>query len=181
MKLPVHIQFHGLEASEAVELKAREFAGKLETLAPDLMACRVAIDLVQKHQQQGRPYGVRIDLTLPGHELTVNRVQDEDVYVALRDAFDNMKRQLGELVRRRQGYEKPHPVPLQGEVVRFDPEGRFGFIQTPDGDEYYFGPDNMADTPFEHVSAGSTVHFIPEIGSEGRQAKRVSVGRHGKG
>lgn len=181
MKLPVHIQFHGLEASEAVELKAREFARKLETLAPDLMACRVSIDLDQKHKHQGRPYGVRIDLTLPGHELVVNRVQDEDVYVALRDAFDNMKRQLESLVHRRQGHEKPHPVPLQGEVVRFDPEGRFGFIQTPDGDEYYFGPGNMADTPFEHVTPGSTVHFIPEVGSEGRQAKRVSVGRHGKG
>ena len=94
MKQPLHIQFHGMEASDAVESKAREFAAKLDAMAPDLMACRVNIDLEQKHKQQGRPYGVRIDLTLPGHELVVNKVQDEDVYVALRDAFDNMRRQL---------------------------------------------------------------------------------------
>ncbi len=101
MKQPIQIQFQGMEASEAVETRARELAQRLDTYAPDLMSCRVAIDLEQKHQHQGRPYGVRIDLTLPGHELVVNRVQDEDVYVALRDAFDNLRRQLEEVVRRR--------------------------------------------------------------------------------
>lgn len=115
MKLPVHIQFHGMEPSDALETSAREHAHKLETFAPDIMTCRVGIDLEQKHQHQGRPYGVRIDLTLPGHELVVNRVQHEDVYVALRDAFDNMKRQLEEVVRRRRGQEKHHVVPQRAE------------------------------------------------------------------
>ena len=110
MKIPVHIQFHGMEPSDAVELSARDHAHKLESFAPDIMACRVAIDLAQKHQHQGRPFGVRIDLTLPGHELVVNRVQDEDVYVALREAFDNMKRQLEDVVRQRRGQVKQHHV-----------------------------------------------------------------------
>lgn len=181
MKLPVHIQFQGMDASEAVETKAREFVGKLESLAPDIMTCRVTIDLEQKHKHQGRPYGVRIDLTLPGHELVVNRVQDEDVYVALRDAFDNMKRQLGELVHKRRGEEKQHAVPLRGEVVRVDDVSGTGFIRTPDGDEYYFSRENLADTPFEHVQPGSTVQFIPDVGKQGLQAKRISLGKHGGG
>lgn len=103
MKLPVHIQFHGLEPSDALEASARKHVHKLESLAPDLMACRVAIDLEQKHQHQGRPYSVRIDLTLPGRELVVNRVQHEDVYVALRDAFDSARRQLEEVAGRQRG------------------------------------------------------------------------------
>jgi ribosomal subunit interface protein len=118
MKLPFHIQFHGMESSEALETRARELAHKLESLAPDIMACRVRVDLEQKHQHQGRPFGVRIDLTLPGHELVVNRVQDEDVYVALRDAFDKMKRQLEDVVRRRQ--EKQHAGPLPDQAVSAD-------------------------------------------------------------
>jgi ribosomal subunit interface protein len=101
MKLPLNIQFLGMERSNALETSAREHAHKLELFAPDIMACRVAIELEQKHKQQGRPYSVRIDLTLPGHELAVNRVQNEDVYVALRDAFDNMRRQLEDVVRKR--------------------------------------------------------------------------------
>jgi ribosomal subunit interface protein len=181
MKIPVHIQFHGMESSEALETSARDHAHKLESFAPDIMACHVRIDLEQKHQHQGRPYGVRIDLTMPGHELVVNRVQHEDVYVALRDAFDNMKRQVEEVVRKRRGQEKLHVVPLHGEVVRLDDAGGFGFIRTADGNEYYFGRDNVAGTPFEHVQTGSAVQFIPEVGGEGLQAKRVSLGKHGGG
>lgn len=181
MKLPVHIQFHGMEPSDALELSAREHAHKLETFAPDIMACRVAIDLEQKHQHQGRPYGVRIDLTLPGHELVVNRVHHEDAYVALRDAFDNMKRHLEDLVRKRRGQEKQHPLPLHGEVVRLDAEGGFGFIRTPTGDEYYFNRDNVAGVPFEQVQIGSAVQFIQEADGARLHATRVSLGKHAMG
>ena len=179
MKLPVHIQFHGMEPSDALERSAREHIHKLETFAPDIMACRVGIELEQKHLHQGRPYRVRIDLTLPGHELVVNRVQNEDVYVALRDAFDNMKRQREDVVRQRRGQHKQHAQPLHGEIVRLDDKGGFGFIRTLAGDEYYFSRDNVASTPFEHVQMGGTVQFIPESGGDGLQAKRVSLGKHG--
>ncbi len=181
MKLPVHIQFHGMSPSEALELSTREHIHKLESFAPDIMACRVGIELEQKHQHQGRPYSVRIDLTLPGHELVVTRVQNEDVYVALRDAFNSMKRQLEDLVRKRRGQEKQHPQPLHGKIVRLDGQGGFGFIRTPAGDEYYFSSDNMAGIPFEHVQTGSMVQFIPESGGDSLQAKRVSLGKHGMG
>jgi ribosomal subunit interface protein len=181
MKQPVHIQFHGMEASAALETSAREHVRKLEAFAPNIMACRVDIDLEPKHQNQGRPYEVRIDLTLPGHELVVNRVKDEDIYVALRDAFDHMKRQLEDVVRIDRRQEKQHALPLHGEVVRLYDEGGFGFISTPDGDEYYFSRDNVTGTPFEHVQIGSAVQFIPEAGSQGPQAKRVSLGKHSMG
>lgn len=120
MKIPVHIQFQGMEASDALEASAREHAHRLESFAPDIMACRVHIDMLQKHQHQGQPFGVRIDLTLPGHELAVNRVQNEDVYVALRDAFDNMKRQVEDVVRRRRGQVKQHRVPPTSEPAEPD-------------------------------------------------------------
>ncbi len=116
MKLPVHIQFHNTEHSDALESSARAHAHKLELFACDIMSCRIYIDLEQKHKQQGRPFGVRIDLTLPGHELVVNRVQHEDPYIALRDAFDSMKRQLQDVVHRRRGQEKQHAAPLRAQT-----------------------------------------------------------------
>ena len=178
MKLEPHVQFRGMEASRGLEANALEHVRRLESFAPDIMACRVSIELEQKHKHQGRPYGVRIDLTLPGHELVVNRVQDEDVYVALRDAFDGMRRQVEEVVRMRRGDEKKHPVPLRGEVLRIDDEGGFGFIGTADGNEYYFSRDNLVSTPFEHLGVGDAVQFIPEVAAQGLQAKRVSLGKH---
>ena len=110
MKLPVNIQFHGLEPSDAMESSAREHARKLDSLAPDIMACRVSIDLAHKHKHQGRQFGVRIDLTLPGHELVVNHVQHEDAHIALRDAFEKMKRQLEDVVRKRQAIQRVVPT-----------------------------------------------------------------------
>lgn len=112
MKLPVYVQFHGMSASDALEASVRAHAQKLESFAAGLTACRVAIEVEQKHQQQGRSYCVSLDLTLPGHELVVNRARHEDAYVALRDAFDSMKRQLEETVRKSRGQVKHHaPAP----------------------------------------------------------------------
>ena len=71
-----------------------------------------------------------------------------------------------------------HPVPRHGDVVRLDTEGRFGFIRTPDGDEYYFDRENLAGANFDQVQSGAEVQFLPEVGAEGRQAKRVSFGKH---
>jgi ribosomal subunit interface protein len=179
--LPVRVQFHGLKSSAAIEQYVRDHTQKLASWAPTIIACRVAIELEHKHAHQGRPFNVRIDLTVPGHELVVNRVRHEEVYVALREAFDDMKRQLEDLVRKRRGQTKQHAVPLHGEVVRLDGDRDFGFIRTPDGDEYYFSRDNLADTPFEHLQTGASVQFLPEVAGEGRQAKRVSLGKHGMG
>ena len=108
MKIPAKIQFLGMAPTEALEASARQHIQKLESFAPDLMACRVVIELAQKHQHQGRPFNVRIDLTLPRAELVVSRVQNEDVYVALRDSFDSMKRQLEDAIRKRRGQVKQH-------------------------------------------------------------------------
>lgn len=178
MKQPLQIQFLGMEPSEAVESAVREKASRLDRFCTGIMSCRVIIEQVHKHQNQGRPFAVRIDVTVPGHELNVGRVQDEDVYVALRDAFDGIKRQIEEAVRRIRGQEKLHAETLHGDLVRFDDEGRSGFIQTPDGDEYWFDQNNVTGVPFEHLEVGDQVQFIPDIAAQGRQAKRVSLGKH---
>lgn len=178
MKQPLQINFHGMDRSDALEDAVRRRAEHLERFAADIMSCRVVVDLLQKHRHQGQPYGVRIDLTVPGHELVVDRVENEDVYVALRDAFDEMKRQLQDLVRQRRGDQKQHPRELHGKVVRLNDAEGFGFIRTPDGEEYYFGRDNLASGRFEELVEGTAVQFIAEAAGEGWQAKRVSLGRH---
>jgi hypothetical protein len=38
------------------------------------MSCRVVVDQVQLHKHQRRPFGVRIDVMLPGRERVVDRV-----------------------------------------------------------------------------------------------------------
>jgi ribosome-associated translation inhibitor RaiA len=175
---PLDIRFLEMAPSEALEVAARAKAHKLEQVCPQMMSCRVTIERQHRHQHQGQPYAVRVDVTWAGHELSVDRVHDEDVYVALRDAFDDMQRRVEDAVHRDRGQEKVHPVPLHGEVVRLSADPRCGFIRTGTGDEYWFGPENVADAPFEHVALGAQVQFLPDPSAGSPQAKRVSLGKH---
>lgn len=181
MKQSLQIAFHNMERSDALEAAVRTRVEHLDRFADDVMSCRVVLDQVQMHQHQGRPFGVRIELTVPGHELVVNRVQDEDIHVALREAFDDMKRQLEDVVRRRRGDQKQHARELHGKVVRVNDAEGFGFLQTPDGQEYYFSRDNLASGRLEQLQVGTAVQFIAEPAAEGLQAKRVSIGKHSTG
>ena len=120
MKLPLQIRFLGMEPSDAVASVARRKGAKLDRFCPDLMSCRVSIEQTHKHRQQGRPFAVRVDVTLPDNDLSVDRVHDEDVYVALRDAFDDMTRRIEDVVRRKRGQEKQHSNALRGETQDTD-------------------------------------------------------------
>lgn len=108
MKQPLQMRFIGIEPTPAIESAARKKAEKLDQFRPDIMTCRVTVELKDKHRHQGKSFAVRVDLTVPDHELTVDRAHDEDVYVALREAFDDMKRQLQDSARRVQGQVKQH-------------------------------------------------------------------------
>jgi ribosomal subunit interface protein len=94
MQTPLQITFRDMPHSDALETHIREKAQKLEQFYPSLIGCRVVVEQVGKHHQQGNRFNIRIDLSVPRSEIVVDRQENVDVYVALRDAFDAAKRQL---------------------------------------------------------------------------------------
>lgn len=103
MKQAFDILFLGMESSPALADAARQRAAKLEQVCNELISCRVTVELAHKHKRHGRTCCVRIDVSLPGHELTVAHEHTEDAYAALGDAFDSMKRRLEAVVQRERG------------------------------------------------------------------------------
>jgi ribosomal subunit interface protein len=99
MKTPLQITFRDMPHSEALETHIRDKAQKLEQFFGDIVSCRVVVDQPAKHQNQGKPFNVHIDLGVPGSEIVVDKQANEDVYVALRDAFDAAKRRLEDYAR----------------------------------------------------------------------------------
>lgn len=178
MEVTLQITTRDIPHSETLETHIREKAEKLEKFYPHIMSCRIVVELPHKHHHQGRLFDVRIDMTVPGGELVVNRVANEDVYVAARDAFDAAKRQLEDYARRQRGDTKLHAPVLRGKVIQLFKTEDYGFIETPDGRELYFQRDNLAGHDFDQLAVGDTVQFLEDIGSEGYQAKRVSTGKH---
>ena len=116
MHVPVQIVFHEVAHSQALDSLIREKARKLEAVFPRLMRCHVCIEQPHRHQQQGKPFNVRITLHVPGGELVANRDQHEDVYVALHDAFDAVRRQLEEHAQKTRSEVKHHAIgqPVSG-------------------------------------------------------------------
>ena len=103
MQVPLQITVRDFPQSEALEARIREKAVKLGEFHPRITSCRVTVEELRKHHQQGRRFQVSLDVRVPGREIVVNHMHDEDVYVALRDAFDAARRQLEDMARAKRG------------------------------------------------------------------------------
>jgi ribosomal subunit interface protein len=108
VQIPLQITIRDVDHSEALETRIRDKAQKLEEFFKHIMSCRVVVEAPHKHHHQGKQFNVRIDIGVPGSEIVVNRDHHEDVYVALRDAFDAAKRQLEDYARKMRGDIKTH-------------------------------------------------------------------------
>jgi len=178
MQVPLQITFHDVSHSDALESHIREKAQKLEQFYSGLIGCKVVVDQPGLHQHKGKPFNIRIDLTVPGSEIVVDRQKDEDVYVALRDAFNAARRKLEDYGRRQRLDVKTHEPVLSGRVARLVPDERYGFITGIDGREYYFSAMNLANSSYDQLLEGDEVHFIEDAGKDGLQAKRVTLRKH---
>jgi ribosomal subunit interface protein len=108
MQIPLQISLHGITHSNALYDAIRERAEKLDRYYDRIMSCRVVLELLARHQRKGKQYAVRIDVKVPGGELVVTREHDEDLQVALRDAFDAARRRLEDYARTQRGDVKRH-------------------------------------------------------------------------
>ena len=107
MQIPAEITIRVTPKSDAIESQIRAKLDKLNTFYDHIMTCRVVVEQSQNKQHKGKIYNVRLDLTVPGEELVVNKVHNEDVYVAIRDAFNAMTRQLQDFVQKQRGELNP--------------------------------------------------------------------------
>ena len=175
MQLPVQVTLRDIAPSEAVEGYIRERAAKLDAFYDRIMGCRVVVEAPVRHHRKGGPFKVRIDLTVPGDELVVNRQSDDDLYVAIREAFDAMRRRLEDYARRQRGSVKAHEAPPQARVSKLFPEEGYGFLETPDGSEFYFHRNSVLAPGFDRLEVGEEVRFVPEMGEQGPRASTVTI------
>lgn len=174
----IQVTFRDLPYSQAIDNCIHEHAEKLSQYYDRFIRCNVVLTIPQNHKHQGKLYNIRINLAVPGKEIVVTHQEDEDVYVAIRDAFNALTRQVEDYLRKRRGDVKTHDSLLHGFIVRLFPEEGFGFIKGQDDNEYYFSATNVASKTFEQLAVGDGVQFLTEPGKDGLQAHRVTLERH---
>ena len=204
MEIPLEITFRDMAPSPAIEANIREKAAKLDSLYDHIMSCRVIVEAPHRHHHKGKTYEVRIDMTVPGGELVINRAPKrlaaaklkrseepeknfaelhepskhaahEDVYVAIRDAFNAAGRKLQDHARRQSGKVKVHEPAAIARIAKLFPFEEYGFLETPDGRELYFHKNSVLAPGFDRLEVGHEVHFAEELGEKGPQASTVRM------
>ncbi len=178
MEIPLQITFRGIAHSDAVEAKIREKAGKLDRFHSHIMSCRVAVEAEHHRHHQGNQYHIRIDITTPRKEIVISREHHdkkayEDIYVAIRDAFNAATRLLEDYARIERGNVKTHDLQSTGTVIRLLPKKDHGFIEAADGREVYFHRNSVTESRFDALQVGDEIRYIEENDDLGPQASAV--------
>lgn len=196
MILPIQITFRNMESSATVEGWIREEAAKLDEFYSRIMGCRVMVELPNRRHKWGSLYHVRIDVTVPGGELVVERqpslhtpiqqihegkivkhlevkTPHKELRQAIDDAFKAMGRRLQDYARRQRGDVKAHEPMSHARVSKLLPADGYGFLETPGGRTIYFHRNSVLDEGFDHLKIGTAVRFVEEEGEKGPQASTV--------
>ncbi|MEA2695236.1 MAG: hypothetical protein QOJ16_4623 [Acidobacteriota bacterium] len=174
MQVPLELSARRATLSPQIEADLRARVDKLERYYHRITSCRIAVEGPSNHHQEGGPWRVRIDITVPGNELVANK-ESETLQAATQDAFDAAERQVEEFARKRRGEVKTNVTPPEGTVLRLFPEEGFGFLAGEDGRELYFHRNSVLDPGFDSLAVGARVRYAEEQGFEGPQASTVSL------
>jgi hypothetical protein len=100
MQVPMEISYHGVVVPAALERRLRREAARLDRFADGIVSCRVAVEQPSRRRRSGRPYRVRLSVTLPPNkDLVVSRTGSDDrapdpLLGAVRGTFQAMERKL---------------------------------------------------------------------------------------
>jgi len=126
MQLKPAITLRGVRRTDALENEILVRLSRLERYCPRITGGRVMVQLVDRHHESGNRHHVRIELTVPGEQIVVSHEtglhatakametealtkaaepdpERKHVRVAIRDAFDVVRRRLQDYVRRQRG------------------------------------------------------------------------------
>ncbi|NLW36712.1 HPF/RaiA family ribosome-associated protein [Syntrophorhabdus aromaticivorans] len=180
MLIPLQITFHGTQTSVKVEEKIKKAAEKLERFYDGVISVRAAVSAIQHGQLSGDQYRVRLDVSIPGKELVVNREPGDstthrDPLVAVRDAFKAMERMLCGYSEERRRNVKHDAATPHGRVIKLFTDEGYGFIETPNGHETYFHKNSVLNNAFKKLKVGMEVRYVEEKGEKGPQASTVEI------
>jgi len=93
------VVFRGIDHSQAVEDAVYKRLNKLERFSDEIQSLRVILESPHNNHYKGKVYHVGVEAFIPNHDIHVTHEQHdkhehEDIYVAIRDAFNALERRL---------------------------------------------------------------------------------------
>lgn len=188
MRVPLEIAFKNVESTAAMEALIRDRVARLPRYHPEIIACRVMVEAPHRSGvSENLGYRVRIEVSIPGVDVVATRdrsankvLEEHDPYMAIRDSFNAIERQLKSRAGRRRRGRHSRSGPEHAVVIRLFPQDGYGFIRAVDGREVYFHRNSVINGHFDLLRVGDEVRFEEVEGMDGPQASTVqSIGQHG--
>ena len=106
------IVFHNIDQSASISDAVNKRISKLQRFCDRVLAGRVVLDSPHNNHHKGKVYAVGLEIHTPSKEVRVNQEQHdnhahEDLYVAIRDAFNAAERQL-KAINKKHRVERDH-------------------------------------------------------------------------
>jgi ribosomal subunit interface protein len=175
MSIPLQITARDFELTESIEAAIRERAEKLDRFYDRIIRCRVVLEAPHRRRRKGVLYQVNLEINVPGNKLTVNREPHEDIYTAVKEAFETAKRRLQEYAEQQRGEVKIHTEPPRARIRAIFHEAGYGFLATTDEREIYFHENSVLGGRFAELEVGMAVRFVEAMGEKGPQASTVEM------
>jgi cold shock CspA family protein/ribosome-associated translation inhibitor RaiA len=180
MQVPPEIAFRNVEPTRLLKDAVAAGIESLEEVYERIISCRVMVEETNPGRRSGRLNHVRVDITVPGGEVVVNRnppkdPEGQDLFLAVDQAFDVARRRLREYARKQRGDVKVRELPPHGRVVKLvdDESPRYGFLIAGDGREIYFHENSVRNDGYDDLDVGDEVRFHEQAGNDGPQASVV--------
>ena len=108
MPVSIQISVRGVELPEKAKERIQKHAEELGKLYPRMTSCKVVVESPTHRHKKGNLFYLRITISMPRKELVVNREPSkrhshEEIQVAIRDAFNEARRQLKDFVSKQRG------------------------------------------------------------------------------
>lgn len=118
------VVFHNIDQSNAIADAVHKRIEKLERFCDQIITGRVVLDSPHNNHHKGKVYSVGLEIHTPLKEVRVNQDQHdnhahEDLYVAIRDAFNAAERQLKSIEKKHRAQKPAKLGPeLDGELTQ---------------------------------------------------------------
>jgi cold shock CspA family protein/ribosome-associated translation inhibitor RaiA len=182
MQIPLEVSFRDVEHTDQLDQLIEQQASRLDKFHNHIMGCRIAVEQPQEHISHGRPWRVRLDITVP-HANEVVVIKDpgkgemhEPLEAVIRDAFDTAERNLKGLKEQQRYNVKENTmdqaVGIVSKILRDD---GYGFIRDPSEQDVYFHKNAVLENDFDRIEEGTAVWYVAEVGDDGLQATSVRI------